>query len=106
MNLLEAASELLPPGVHLERRGCLGRCGSGPNVCLMPSGLLVSYCATPAQLAHLIELQCVGGGGTRKMLHALEVRVLSAAAWRVCCCCVCVARVLTRAHLLLPAAHV
>ena len=80
MNLFEAATELLPPGVHLERRGCLGRCGSGPNVCLMPSGLLVSYCATPAQLAHLIERQCLGGEGTRLMLHALEVRPSRAAA--------------------------
>ena len=82
MNLFEAATELLQPGVHLERRGCLGRCGSGPNVCLNPSGLLVSYCATPAQLAQLIERQCVGGEGTRLMLHALEVRSCVAAPLR------------------------
>jgi (2Fe-2S) ferredoxin len=81
MNLFEAAQELLPPGVRLERRGCLGRCGSGPNLALNPSGLLISYCATPAQLANLIERQCLGGDGTRLILHAFEVRAYG------CCGC-------------------
>jgi (2Fe-2S) ferredoxin len=80
MNLFEAAQELLPPGVRLERRGCLGRCGSGPNLALNPSGLLISYCATPAQLANLIERQCLGGDGTRLILHAFELRLQGNAA--------------------------
>ncbi len=76
LNIADAARELAPPGVTVERTGCIGRCGSGPNLALLPSGLVISFCATPAQLAQLIERQCVGGQGTREVLHALEVRAL------------------------------
>jgi hypothetical protein len=74
MNIADAARELAPPGVTVERTGCLGKCGTGPNLMLLPSGLTISYCSTPAQLAQLLERQCVNGQGTHTVLQALEVR--------------------------------
>ncbi len=80
LNIADAARELAPPGVTVERTGCLGKCGTGPNLVLLPSGLTISYCSTPAQLAQLLERQCVNGNGTHTVLQALEVRALQCGA--------------------------
>ena len=59
----------------VERSGCLGKCGNGPNLAMLPQGLIVQFCSTEAHLAHLMELQVVGGAGIKVLQRALEVRV-------------------------------
>jgi (2Fe-2S) ferredoxin len=36
--------------------GCLGKCGNGPNVMLLPNELTVGYCNTAAHVVRRCEL--------------------------------------------------
>ncbi|EFJ08816.1 hypothetical protein SELMODRAFT_447911 [Selaginella moellendorffii] len=58
LQTLQALQNLAPAAVSVESCGCLGRCGSGPNLVLLPDQLLVSYCNTPAHAARFLDVQC------------------------------------------------
>ncbi|GLT55909.1 hypothetical protein SLA2020_289920 [Shorea laevis] len=59
MQILDTLSGLAPPDVSVKPCGCLGRCGSGPNLALLPDGLVVAHCATAARAAEiLLRLRC------------------------------------------------
>ena len=79
---LAALTELAPAGVAVERSGCLGACGAGPNVALLPAGLVVRHCATPAHAARLVARQCAGGNtpAAAAAAQALALRVEANAA--------------------------
>eukprot|EP00899_Mesostigma_viride_P012126 jgi/Mesvir1/20914/Mv07986-RA.1 len=51
--------------------GIRGKCGSGPNVMLLPSQLLLSHVNTPAHIARMLERQYKNLAGDAE--HALKV---------------------------------
>lgn len=58
LQTLELLRGLASPNVAVESCGCLGRCGSGPNLVVLPAGIFVSHCNTGAHVARLLALQC------------------------------------------------
>ncbi|XP_030541265.2 dnaJ homolog subfamily C member 7 [Rhodamnia argentea] len=68
---LEALSGLAPPGVAVNACGCLGRCGSGPNLALLPEGVIVSHCGTAARAARIF---CDADKDVLRNLEALALR--------------------------------
>ncbi|KAF8014618.1 hypothetical protein BT93_H0433 [Corymbia citriodora subsp. variegata] len=68
---LEALSGLAPPGVAVKSCGCLGRCGSGPNLALLPEGVIVSHCGTAARAARIF---CDEEEEVLRSLEALALR--------------------------------
>lgn len=68
---LEALSGLAPPGVAVKTSGCLGRCGSGPNLALLPEGVIVSHCGTAARAARIF---CDAEDDVLRSLEALSLR--------------------------------
>lgn len=49
INTLHNLSALAPPDVTINRCGCLGRCGAGPNILALPQAVLIGHCATASQ---------------------------------------------------------
>ncbi|GAV79756.1 TPR_1 domain-containing protein/TPR_11 domain-containing protein, partial [Cephalotus follicularis] len=54
---LETLTGLAPPNVSVKSCACLGRCGSGPNLALLPASVILSHCGTPARAAQRAELE-------------------------------------------------
>ncbi|KAL5721676.1 hypothetical protein ACHQM5_005291 [Ranunculus cassubicifolius] len=55
----EILSAIAPPQVSVTTSGCLGKCGSGPNLVILPQVVFVSHCATPARTAQVLAT-CLG----------------------------------------------
>ncbi|XP_078448525.1 tetratricopeptide repeat (TPR)-containing protein isoform X2 [Wolffia australiana] len=73
--ILATLSDIAPPAVTVKSCGCLGLCGAGPNLALLPSGTLVRHCATPAKAADVLAEVCGSSReGARKSLEALALR--------------------------------
>ncbi|XP_020525114.1 uncharacterized protein LOC18437633 isoform X2 [Amborella trichopoda] len=70
---LELMSDLAPPEISVKSCSCLGRCGSGPNLVLLPAEEFVSHCDTPAKIADLLAIRC-GAGDAAINLEALALR--------------------------------
>lgn len=71
---LEILTGISPPDVSVKSCGCLGRCGAGPNVVALPSGVLVGHCGT-ARAAELMAGLCGAGvSDVSKSLEALALR--------------------------------
>ncbi|KAL0535728.1 hypothetical protein IC582_030069 [Cucumis melo] len=74
---LEILSALAPPTIVVNPSGCLGKCGAGPNVAVLPDGFVIGHCGTPARAADLI-IQLSGRDsdsvGVSKSLEALALR--------------------------------
>ncbi|XP_050220393.1 uncharacterized protein LOC126670660 [Mercurialis annua] len=51
---LEIIRDISPPHVSVNSCGCLGCCGAGPNLAILPQGILVGHCGTPASAARII----------------------------------------------------
>lgn len=51
-----------------------GSCGAGPNVALLPQGMLLHHVSTPADLAEVLSSQC-GLSISQELLKATEVRM-------------------------------
>ncbi|KAJ6373725.1 hypothetical protein OIU78_029416, partial [Salix suchowensis] len=51
---LEVVTDLAPPDITVKSSGCLGRCGSGPNVAILPQGIIVNHCGTAAKAAQFM----------------------------------------------------
>ncbi|CDP20474.1 unnamed protein product [Coffea canephora] len=59
LDILQILSGIAPPSVSVNSCGCLGRCGAGPNVVVLPQGAFVGHCSTPAKAARLmVSLVC------------------------------------------------
>ena len=54
--------------------GCLGQCGNGPNLVLLPSELVLRHVQTPAQVSSLIKRQLAGGESAEKAFEVLQLR--------------------------------
>lgn len=59
--ILETLTSLAPPQLRVNPCGCLGRCGSGPNLVALPQGLFLRHCATPSRAAEILFTLCDGG---------------------------------------------
>lgn len=71
---LAVLSSLAPPGVAVISCGCLGRCGAGPNLAVLPAGALVGHCGTAARAAELLADLCGPAFDPQKNLEALSLR--------------------------------
>lgn len=60
MDILQTLSGISTPTVSVTASGCLGSCGAGPNIVVLPGPVFVKYCATPARAARTMFEQVVG----------------------------------------------
>ncbi|KAL3689711.1 hypothetical protein R1sor_016020 [Riccia sorocarpa] len=75
LQTLDVLRSLAPPGVAVEPCGCLGNCGSGPNLVVLPAELVIRHCSTAMHAARLLELQC-GAADPVTNLKALHLKEL------------------------------
>ncbi|GFP99081.1 hsp70-hsp90 organizing protein 3 [Phtheirospermum japonicum] len=79
LDALQVLSGIAPPFVTVRSCGCLGRCGSGPNIVILPEGAFMGHCGTPSKAANAMSLVCgiddddVANVGN-KCLEALALR--------------------------------
>lgn len=73
LQTLELLKGLASPNVTVESCGCLGRCGLGPNLVVLPAGIFVSHCSTAAHAARLLAIQC-GLSDPENNLKALALK--------------------------------
>lgn len=71
LQTLETLCGLAPADVNVKTCGCLGRCGSGPNLALLPEGVIVSHIGTVARAARIL---CDSDDLLLKSLEALALR--------------------------------
>nr|XP_043628898.1 uncharacterized protein LOC122600268 [Erigeron canadensis]XP_043628899.1 uncharacterized protein LOC122600268 [Erigeron canadensis]XP_043628900.1 uncharacterized protein LOC122600268 [Erigeron canadensis] len=75
-DVLQVLTGISPPNISVNSCGCLGRCGSGPNLVVLPSATFVNHCATASRAADVMAV--VSGyddvGMFKKSLEALSVR--------------------------------
>ncbi|KAH7857494.1 hypothetical protein Vadar_013360 [Vaccinium darrowii] len=60
METLKTLSGIAPPHVSVNSCGCLGRCGAGPNLVVLPQSAFFAHCGTPARAAHVMFDLCGG----------------------------------------------
>ncbi|WOL05347.1 hypothetical protein Cni_G14075 [Canna indica] len=71
---LAVLSAIAPPRISVLSCGCLGRCGAGPNLAVIPPGALVGHCGTAAKAAKLLAELCGPGFDGQRNLEALALR--------------------------------
>ncbi|KAK7251765.1 hypothetical protein RIF29_35251 [Crotalaria pallida] len=71
---LHTLSSLSPPNLQVNPCACLGRCGAGPNLLLLPDAVFVGHCATPARAAELMASLFPGEFDAQSGLDALALR--------------------------------
>ncbi|KAE9607450.1 hypothetical protein Lal_00026877 [Lupinus albus] len=71
---LETLSSLSPPNLAVKPCACFGRCGAGPNLLLLPDGIIVGHCGTPAQAAELMANLFPGDFDAKICLDALALK--------------------------------
>ncbi|CAL5228541.1 g11695 [Coccomyxa viridis] len=58
MQVLKFARDLALEDLHIEEVGCLGGCGSGPNMILMPGEVPLRHISTPAKVTDVLRRLC------------------------------------------------
>ncbi|KAG0453048.1 hypothetical protein HPP92_025712 [Vanilla planifolia] len=71
---LEVLSGIAPQGVAVSSCGCLGRCGAGPNLFVLPGGAIFGHCSTPARAAQLLSGICGSDFDPWRNLEALSLK--------------------------------
>ena len=67
-DVLAALQAIAPPGVLIASSGCLGQCGSGPTVQVMPDQTW--YCRVkPEDASEIVESHLKGDRPVRRLLH-------------------------------------
>ncbi|KAG5617723.1 hypothetical protein H5410_017547 [Solanum commersonii] len=78
LDTLQVLSGIAPPFVAVNSCGCLGRCGAGPNVVVLPGAVYVKHVGTPTRAAETMAFVCLGRddveGESRRSLEALALR--------------------------------
>ncbi|CAN4085431.1 unnamed protein product [Withania somnifera] len=78
LDTLQVLSGIPPPFVSVNSCGCLGRCGAGPNLVVLPGAVYVKHCATATRAAEVMAFVCLGNddveGESRRSLEALALR--------------------------------
>lgn len=82
--ILQFGRDLALPTVDVVDCGCLGSCGAGPNIAVLPSAddampLLLHHITTPAKLAEALEAVC-GVAIDDRVLRATQLRLAGNAA--------------------------
>ncbi len=72
--ILQFAQDLHLDGIAVREMGCLGKCGNGPNVAVLPPGVVMNHMATPARFADAMRAVC-GAEVTLAVLRATELRL-------------------------------
>ncbi|XP_010935494.1 small glutamine-rich tetratricopeptide repeat-containing protein 2 isoform X1 [Elaeis guineensis] len=72
--MLAVLSALAPTGIAVTSCGCLGRCGAGPNLAVLPAGFLVSHCGTASRAAQLLADLCGSAFDPQRNLEAFTLR--------------------------------
>ncbi|KAI3503911.1 hypothetical protein L1887_32396 [Cichorium endivia] len=75
MEILQVLSGINPPNIAVNSCGCLGRCGAGPNLVILPGATYLKHCATAARAAEIMA--AVTGydlGSWKTSLEALSMR--------------------------------
>ncbi|XP_039124825.1 uncharacterized protein LOC120261128 [Dioscorea cayenensis subsp. rotundata] len=72
--ILEAISGLAPHDLAVASCGCLGRCGAGPNLVVLPPGSIVSHCGTATRAAQLLADLLGPKFDAERNLEALAMR--------------------------------
>jgi hypothetical protein len=62
------------PGIEVTAGGCLGNCGAGPNLVLLPEGEVLRHVGTPALLAEVLTAFCGADVGA-DALRSTELRI-------------------------------
>jgi (2Fe-2S) ferredoxin len=66
--VLTALQAFPTPNVTVTASGCLGQCGNGPMVLVLPE--MVWYCrVSPQEIPRLVEQHLLGGQRVKKMLY-------------------------------------
>lgn len=66
--VLAAFEASIVPGITVMRSGCLGQCGNGPMVLVLPD--MVWYCGVlPSQVPLVIKQHLLGGEKVKQMLY-------------------------------------
>ncbi|XP_071727299.1 uncharacterized protein [Rutidosis leptorrhynchoides] len=74
-DVLQVLSGIAPSNISVNSCGCLGRCGAGPNLVVLPSATFVNHCATAARAAEIMAIVCdFDSESSKKTLEALSVR--------------------------------
>ncbi|KAG0584991.1 hypothetical protein KC19_3G249100 [Ceratodon purpureus] len=73
LETLDVIRSLAPPNVTVESCSCIGKCGNGPNLVILPAEMMVSHCNTAAHAARLLALQC-GASDPENNLKALDLK--------------------------------
>lgn len=76
---LETLTGLAPPNVVVKSCGCLGKCGGGPNLAVLPDGVIFSHCGTVARATEvMVSLfagkDCCDSYDAKNSLDALTLR--------------------------------
>ncbi|XP_052185573.1 uncharacterized protein LOC127797088 isoform X2 [Diospyros lotus] len=74
LETLQVLSGIAPPHVTVKSCGCLGRCGAGPNLVVLPRGTSVAHCGTPSRAVHAMMSLC--GGDPDSWSNSLEALAL------------------------------
>ncbi|KMT03771.1 hypothetical protein BVRB_8g189210 [Beta vulgaris subsp. vulgaris] len=78
LQILETLMGVSPAHVSINSCGCLGRCGNGPNLVVLPLAAMISHCGTAARAAELVVDVCGRGADNadlvRRSLDALAFR--------------------------------
>ncbi|XP_010277302.1 PREDICTED: uncharacterized protein LOC104611788 isoform X2 [Nelumbo nucifera] len=75
LRTLEILSGLAPPDISINSCGCLGRCGSGPNLVFLPDAIFVGHCGTAFRAAEVLLNFCGKDlSEASKNLEALALR--------------------------------
>ncbi|RWV88686.1 hypothetical protein GW17_00049209 [Ensete ventricosum] len=73
-NILAVLSAIAPPGISVVSCGCLGRCGAGPNLAVLPPGAMLGHCGTAAKAAQLLADLCGPEFDPQRNLETLALR--------------------------------
>ncbi|XP_073142955.1 uncharacterized protein [Henckelia pumila] len=79
LDVLQVLSGIAPPSVAVNSCGCLGKCGLGPNLVILPEAVFVGHCGTPKKAANTMAYVCGIGdyeveSSVIKCLEALALR--------------------------------
>ncbi|XP_042057657.1 uncharacterized protein LOC121802144 [Salvia splendens] len=76
LDALQVLSGIAPPFVTVNSCGCLGRCGAGPNIVILPGSVFVGHCGTPSKAANVMAIVygADNGDAENKCLEALALR--------------------------------
>lgn len=73
LDALQVLSGVAPPFLAVNSCGCLGRCGSGPNIVILPEAVFVGHCGTPSKAVNVMAIAC-GLQDNGECLEALALR--------------------------------